>query len=247
MDRVSRSPLRHRDFALFWVALVTTGFAMAMATVAIGWQVYAVRENPLDLGLVGLAEFLPLLLFALPAGHVADRFPRRRVYALMIVMDVVVFASLLGVTLHGAERVWPFYVLAFVTGSGSAFGAAAGRALTPSLVPEEILVSALAQRSIAFQLSLVVGPAVGGLLFAIQAELVYVVAIGLSLVALGCVLALHGGRQPAVEGVADLDEVLAVQTTAFDLVAVDVEIEAVGILRRDEVHFPERKKERERD
>ena len=231
MDSESRSPLRHRDFALFWVALVTTGFAMAMATVAIGWQVYSVRENPLDLGLVGLAEFLPLLLFALPAGHVADRFPRRRVYALMIVMDVVVFASLLGVTLHGAERVWPFYALAFVTGSGSAFGAAAGRALTPSLVPEEILVSALAQRSIAFQLSLVVGPAVGGLLFAIRAELVYVVAIGLSLVALGCVLALHGGRQPAVEGVADLDEVLAgvrlIRRTNVLLGAISLDLFAV--------------------
>jgi MFS family permease len=98
MTSAGESAFRHRDFALFWVALVTTGFAMAMATVAIGWQVYSVRENPLDLGLVGLAEFLPLLLFALPAGHVADRFPRRRVYALMIVMDVVVFASLLGVT-----------------------------------------------------------------------------------------------------------------------------------------------------
>jgi MFS family permease len=231
MDSESRSPLRHRDFALFWVALVTTGFAMAMATVAIGWQVYAVRENPLDLGLVGLAEFLPLLLLALPAGHVADRFPRRRVYALMIVMDVVVFASLLGVTLQGAERVWPFYALAFVTGSGSAFGAAAGRALTPSLVPEEILVSALAQRSIAFQLSLVVGPAVGGLLFAIRAELVYVVAIGLSLVALGCVLALHGGRQPAVEGVADLDEVLAgvrlIRRTNVLLGAISLDLFAV--------------------
>ena len=128
---MSGSAFRHRDFALFWVALVTTGFAMAMASVAIGWQVYAVRENPLDLGLIGLSEFLPLLLFALPAGHVADRFPRRRVYAVMVVLDCVVFGALLLVTLQGADRVWPFFALAFLTGTSSAFGAPAGRALTP--------------------------------------------------------------------------------------------------------------------
>jgi MFS family permease len=226
-----RSAFRHRDFALFWVALVTTGFAMAMATVAIGWQVYSVRENPLDLGLIGLSEFLALLLFALPAGHVADRFPRRRVYAGMVVLDTVVFAALLGVTLQGADRVWPFFALAFVTGTASAFGAAAGRALTPSLVPQEILVSALAQRSIAFQLSLVAGPALGGILFAIRPELVYAVAIGLSLVALLCVLALRKGREPAVEGAADIGDVLAgvrlIRRTNVLLGAISLDLFAV--------------------
>ena len=173
-----------------------------MASVAIGWQVYSVRENPLDLGLVGLAEFLPLLLLALPAGHLADRFPRRRIYAFMVVIDVVVFASRCSaVTRAGAEHVWPFFVLAFLTGVGSAFGAPAGRALTPSLVPQEILVSALAQRSIAFQLSLVVGPAdrrhpvrdpAGARLRRRRSAL--------SLVALGCVLALRSGREPGGGG-----------------------------------------------
>ncbi len=180
-----------------------------MATVAIGWQVYSVRENPLDLGLIGLAEFLPLPLLALPAGHLADRFPRRRIYALMITVDVVVLLALLGVTLSGAEEVWPFFVLAFVMGVGSAFGAPAGRALTPSLVPQEILVSALAQRSIAFQLSLVAGPAAGGLLFAIRPELVYAVGVGLSLSGLACVLALRSGREPASAEVAGVGEILA--------------------------------------
>ena len=188
---------------------MTTGFAMQMATVAIGWQVYSVRENPLDLGLVGLAEFLPLLLLALPAGQLADRISRRRIYAFMVVVDVVVALALLGVTRAGADHVWPFFALAFLTGVASAFGAPAGRALTPSLVPQEILVSALAQRSIAFQISHVAGPAIGGILFAIQAELVYAVAAALSVVALGCVLALRSGREPAAEGVAGMDEVLA--------------------------------------
>ena len=204
---------------------------MAMASVAIGWQVYSVRENPLDLGLIGLAEFLPLLLLALPAGHVADRFPRRRIYALMVIVDVAVFLGLLGVTLAGAAHVWPFFALAFLTGVASAIGAPAGRALTPSLVPQEILLSALAQRSIAFQLSLVVGPAVGGILFAIRAELVYAVAIGLSLVALACVLALRSGREPAADGAADLGEVLAgvrlIRRTRVLLGAISLDLFAV--------------------
>ena len=209
MRRESRSAFRHRDFALFWVSLVTSSFAMTMASVAIGWQVYSVRENPLDLGLVGLAEFLPLLLLAIPAGNLADRLPRRSLYAFAIVVDGLVAASLLVVTFRGAGSVLPFFGLALLTGCASAIGAPAGRALTPSLVPQEILVSALAQRSIAFQLSLVAGPAVGGILFAVRAELVYVLAIVLQIVALGCVLALRKGRVVVTEGAVGLDEVLA--------------------------------------
>ena len=180
-----------------------------MALVAIGWQVYDVRENPLDLALIGLAEFLPLLLLALPAGQLADKVPRRRLLALMAVLDIVFLGGLLGVTIAGADRVWPFFVLAFLFGVSSALGAPAGRALIPSLVPQEILVSALAQRSVVLQISVVIAPAVGGLLFAISAELVYGVAIGLALISLGCFLALHGGRQPAAEGVKGMSEVLA--------------------------------------
>ena len=181
-----------------------------MATVAIGWQVYSVRESPLDLALVALAEFIPLPLLALPAGHLADRLPRRRLFAFMITLDIGVLGGLLGVTLAGAGEIWPFFALAFVQGIGSAIGAPAGRALMPSLVPQEILVSALAQRSIGFQLSVVAGPAAGGILFAIRDELVYVVGIGLSLVALVCALAVRAGREPASDGgAADLGDVLA--------------------------------------
>jgi Transmembrane secretion effector len=103
--------------------------------------------------------------------------------------------------------------------------------MTPSLVPQEILVSALAQRSIAFQLSLVLGPAAGGLLFAVQAELVYIVSIALSVVGLGCVLALRKGREPADDGAADLGEVLAgvrlIRRTRVLLGAISLDLFAV--------------------
>jgi MFS family permease len=225
------SPFRHRDFALFWVALATSSFAVSMSTVAIGWQVYSVRENPLDLGLVGLAEFLPLPLLALPAGNLADRVPRRLLYVFMIAVDVAVAFGLLGVTLAGAGSVWPFFGLAFLMGIGSSIGAPAGRALTPSLVPREILVSALAQRSVAFQFSLAAGPAVGGLLFALRPELVYAIAIALSLLAFVCVLALHGGREPAVVAIEGVREVLAgirlIRRTKVLLGAISLDLFAV--------------------
>jgi MFS family permease len=172
--------------------------------------VYSVRENPLDLALVALAEFIPLPLLALPAGHLADRLPRRRLWSSMIALDTLVLGGLLAVTLSGADRVWPFFVLAFVQGVGSAMGAPASRALMPSLVPQEILVAALAQRSIGFQLTVVAAPAVGGVLFAIEDSLVYIVGIGLSLVALTLALAVRSGREPAGDGAAaDLGDVLA--------------------------------------
>jgi MFS family permease len=78
--------LRLRDFRLLVAALVAMGLAAQMSEVAIGWQVYAIHQSALDLGLVGLAEFLPLLLLALPAGHIADRLPRRRVFTVSLVV-----------------------------------------------------------------------------------------------------------------------------------------------------------------
>jgi MFS family permease len=231
MSNAGLTAFRHRDFALFWSSLVAEALALQMAFVAIGWQVYSVRQNPLDLGLVGLAEFLPLPLLALPAGHLADRLPRRRLLMVMLLLNLVVLSGLLAVTVAGASKVWPFFVLAFMQGVGSAIGAPAGRSLTPSLVPEEILVSALAQRSIAFQGSAVVGPAIGGILFAIRPELVYVVALVLALGALGCVLAMRSGRLPVSGGAAGLSEVLAgvrlIRRTNVLLGAISLDLFAV--------------------
>ena len=209
MTEPSGSPLRHRDFALYFSAQVVEAFALTMATVAVGWQVYSVRESPLDLALVALAEFLPLPLLALPAGHLADHLPRQRLFVFMILLDLGVLSGLLAVTASGATQVWPFFVLAFVQGIGSAIGAPAGRALLPSLVPQELLVPALAQRSIGMQLTVVTGPAVGGILFAIQGELVYVVGIVMTLVALGLALSIRTGRVRLAEAAADLGDVLA--------------------------------------
>jgi MFS family permease len=227
----ARAALRQRDFRLFWFSLLSEGLALSMATVAVGWQVYAVDGDPLDLGLVGLAEFLPLPLLALPAGHLADRVSRRAVLAVARLLDTAVLAALLGVTLAGPETIWPFLLLAFATGVAASLGAPAGRALTPSLVPEDLLAAAFAVRSIAFQGAVVVGPAVGGLLFAVQPELVYATGIALTLTSLVFIVQLQTGRTPTPLGAPGLDSVLAgvrlIRRTRVLLGAISLDLFAV--------------------
>ena len=211
--------------------MLATGLAIEMSFVAIGWQVYSVRSSPLDLGLVGLAMFIPLPLLALPAGHLADRFPRRTLLALATGLDSAVMLGLLFVTRAGASETWPFFLLAFGTGVASALGAPASRALTPSLVPREILVRALAMRSVVFQAAVIVGPALGGLLFALHSELVYGLAASLSFLSLVGVVFLRAGRDPAGEGAPDLASVLGgvrlVRTTPVLLGAISLDLFAV--------------------
>jgi len=166
-------------------------FAEQMLAVAVGWQVYAIRGNPLDLGLIGLAEFLPLPLLALPAGQLADRISRKLITAFGLLISAGIAAALVVVTVHGARSVWPFFALAACSGVASAIGWPALGALTPELVPPELLPGAMALRSVAGQAAVVVGPAAGGLLFAARPELVYIVAAAIFGCALACVLALR--------------------------------------------------------
>jgi transmembrane secretion effector len=181
-----------------------------MMAVAVGWQVYELSGDPLDLGLIGLAEFLPLLLLALPAGQLADHVSRRRLYAAAIVGELAVALVLLVLTLRGPSQVWPFFALAFVIGVAGALGAPASRAITPTLVPTTLLTRALALRSVAFQVAAVSGPAVGGLLFAIEPVSVYAVAAALCAAAAASVLAMRerGPARSGWEGAPGLSRVL---------------------------------------
>jgi MFS family permease len=185
-----------RDFALLWSAILFLRFAENMVAVAIGWQVFSIHRDPLDLGLIGLMEFIPLPLLALPMGQLTDRLPRRLMFAAGLTIALAVSALLLVVTLHGARHLWPFLALAGLTGIANAVAWPAYGALTPELVPTELVPGAMALRSVASQMSVVVGPAVGGVLFAVKPMLVYAVAVALFAVAIVEVLAL---RPPRIE------------------------------------------------
>jgi MFS family permease len=187
--------LRERDFALLWGTNIVTGLAAQMILVAVGWQVYAIHRDPFDLGLVGLVEFVPLLLLALPAGQLADAVPRRAIIAVSLALEVAIALLLLVVTLSGGRALWPYLALAAASGVAAGISAPALRALLPELVPTEIMAGAMALRSVGWQISVVAGPAVGGFIFSVSPKLLYALSAGLFAVGLGCALALR--RRPA--------------------------------------------------
>ncbi len=195
--------LRLRGFALLWTALLANGFATQMIVVAIGWQVYAIRHNPLDLGLVGLAEFLPLPVLALPAGQLADRISRRVLAAVAGALQVGIAGVLLAITAIGPHAIWPFLGVGLLNGIASAIGTPATRALTPELVPLELLQPAIALRSVAAQIGVVAGPALGGVVFAVQPLAVYAAAGALLAVAVVATVAIPRAvtrREPRAVG-----------------------------------------------
>jgi MFS family permease len=226
--------LRERDYALLLGSSIAYGFGREMVFVAVGWQVYDISRNPLHLGLIGLAEFLPLLLFALPAGAISDRFSRKHVYLGSLLVDAAITGGLLAVSLSGANELWPFLALSFASGCSAAVGNPAIRSMTPTLVPFELIPSAIALRSTVFQSVVVVGPAVGGLLFAVGPEVVYATGAVLMLLAVGFVVPMEPREiedAPFELGGSRLEKLLAglrfVRRTPVLLGAISLDLVAV--------------------
>jgi MFS family permease len=189
-----------RDFRLWWLALLGMGISLQMLEVVIGWEVYSLHQSPLDLGWIGLAEFVPLFVLALPAGQLADRAPRRLIFAGSLLLAACVGVGLALVSGSGTTEVWPYLALAVGAGVAMALGWPAARAMPPTLVSVDLLQSAMTLRSIASQAGMVIGPALGGLLYAVSPSLVYLLAAGSCVVSAGIVMAMH--PRPA----ADLDD-----------------------------------------
>jgi hypothetical protein len=175
------------------------GISVQMLEVAIGWEVYTNHRSALDLGWIGLAEFIPMFALALPAGHLADRVPRRLVFIASLLLSAAVAIGLVALSSSGVTAVLPFLALALGAGTANAIGTPAARALPPTLVPSELLESAMTLRSIAVQFGAVVGPALGGLLYPFSAGIVYGVAAGMCVAAAVCVAAIT--HSPAADDV----------------------------------------------
>jgi MFS family permease len=156
------------DFTLFQAARFCIVAALEMQSVAIGWQVYEITKKPLDLGLVGLAQFLPGIFLFLAAGHVADRFPRRRVLLCCYVGFGVCSALLLALALRTAPSVLMIYAVVLLLGVVRTFNGPAGRAILPQLVPLEHFPNAVTWNATTFQAATISGPALGGLLYAVS-------------------------------------------------------------------------------
>src|SRR5271165_3256700 len=158
-------------FRLFQIARFCIVFCTEMQSVAVGWQVYEITHRPLDLGLTGLAQFLPGVALFLVAGHVADRFDRKTLltlcYAgLSLSSALLLLVALNAEKLHRAGSVAPIFAVLFLVGAIRSFSMPASRALLPQLVPEEQFQNAVAWNSSIFQFATILGPAMGGLLYA---------------------------------------------------------------------------------
>src|SRR5215470_1673256 len=134
------------------------GISLQMLEVAIGWEVYALHRSTLDLGWIGLAEFVPMFVLALPAGHLADRLPRRLVFAAALLVGAAVGVGLAVLSASGGTSVLPYLALAAGAGVTMALGTPAARAMAPTLVPASVLPSAMTLRAIAIQAAMVLGP-----------------------------------------------------------------------------------------
>ncbi|BCD86628.1 MFS transporter [Pseudomonas solani] len=199
----------HRPFMAFWFARVCTASGFQMLTVAIGWHIYELTGNVLDLGLVGLAEFLPRVLFMLHTGHVADRYDRRHVAALcQTVQGLIAVALVLGSATDNISREMIF-LLAFALGAARSFEMPATQALLPNIVPTELFPRAVAAAASAMQAATIVAPAVGGLLYALGSLWVYGPVAVLYAIACCLMLSLSSRQQVLRKERASLDSLLA--------------------------------------
>jgi MFS family permease len=178
----SGAPLgRNRSFILFWFARMSASFALQMLVVAVGWQVYALTGRALDLGLVGLAQFVPAFLLVLVAGAAADRYDRSTVVRFAQMTEGAAALVLAVGTWQGFLTRDLILALVFVLGAGRAFEAPTLQALLPRLVPLPVLPRAVAGSASANQAATITGPAVGGLLYVVSPTLVYALCAALFL------------------------------------------------------------------
>lgn len=154
-----------------------------MQIVAVGWQMYAITRDPLDLGLIGLSQFIPFILLILPAGQSADHYDRRRILMLCYAVEALCAVLLLSFTIVGLKSAWPVLGAMLLLGGARAFSMPSSQALLPNLVPREDFTRAVALNSSIFQIATVVGPALGGLLYLSGPQVVYSSVLALAVLA----------------------------------------------------------------
>ena len=203
------------DFAVYELARFLIEVSLEMQSVAVGWQVYEITKRPLDLGLVGLAQFLPGILLFLVTGHVADRFDRRKLLMLCYCGFALGSCLLWAIALRGVHgvhpNVYPIYAVLVLVGAANALSGPVSRALLPQLVPEEHFPNAVAWNASVMQGGTILGPAVGGLIYALfrGPSAVYLTAMLTSLVALVSTLRIKPQMKPRTREAVSLTTVLA--------------------------------------
>ncbi len=196
LKRPGFAPFRVRDFSLFFASRFLSGLAIQMTNVGVGWLVYSMTGSALALGLVGLAIFIPNLLFILIAGHVADRYERRKVLIGCYVILVLAAMGLYLGVISNALSVNLIYAMVFLIGTARAFVSPSAAAILPNIVPREIFAPSVALNSSANQTSVIVGPALGGIIYIAGPDVVFLSVAMLFVACLGCLVSMKA-RPPS--------------------------------------------------
>ena len=188
----SLSIFRHSAYRQYWIARQLISGARQMAAVAVGWQVYdlaretrSIEESAFMLGLVGLAQFVPVLLLSLVGGQAADRYDRKQIIIITtIVRALALFGLFTAASWPASQAIPMIFGMAAILGVVNAFTPAASNSLFPMLVPRSELPNAIAWNSLGFQGAAIVGPALGGVLYIQGPQLVYGASTIMVLIAL---------------------------------------------------------------
>ena len=200
----SPSVFRHPDFRLLIASRVSATLAVQAEAVTIGWLVYTVaraqhlsiKQGAFLVGMVGLAQFLPLFALTLPAGQMADRFDRKRITQLCLLALAAFDTALAVIALHPRPSLTPVFVVAAGFGAARAFLQPATNALAPMLVPRDELPKAIAWNSLGFQMASVLGPWVGGALCAASPAIAFAAAAAFYVLSLGLQQLIAGATRP---------------------------------------------------
>ena len=205
----ARSPLSFRDYRLFWIARFAGVLAQVGMVVVIGWQVYDIARTDygmdpkaaaFQLGLIGIAQFVPLLLLMPVAGWMADRFDRRVVSVSAISLDIANALALGWMTAHDTLTLPALFAIAALHGVVRTFNGPSLSALGPNLVPAASLPKAIAMSSIAWQTGAILGPAFGGLAYAASPALPYWIAASLLAIAAVSVISIRPFARISIKG-----------------------------------------------
>jgi len=169
----SDSLLQHRSFVAFWVARAGSSFGFQMLSIVVSWQIYSITGRALDLGLIGLAQFLPSVTLALFAGHMADQFDRRRMVLWGQIAEWLAIVALGVLTFTHHVNELTILGLVFVIAIAKAMEAPSMQSMLPALVPPHLLARAMAANAVSGQAAAMVGPAIGGLLYIAGSGVVY--------------------------------------------------------------------------
>ena len=191
----TQSVLRHPNVLRFIGGRFLASLGAQIQVVAVGWQMYDITGDPLDLGLIGLSQFIPFVTLILPAGHVADNYNRARIVTTCYLTSSMCALALLIMTLRGLLSAWPIFLIMMALGASRAFSMPASQSLLPNLVPTDAFRRAVALNSSSQQVATIIGPAVGGVLYLAGPSVVYATVMTLALTAALLMFQIRGASE----------------------------------------------------